>query len=83
MAALISIFGVAILGAWFIRFLYPKLKLAYQLRQHKFPRGDIKKKRHQTKTRSDLYEDEDELEIERMPDMELYTDVGKFVVQRN
>ncbi len=40
--------------------------------------------RHCSKTRPHLYEDDnDDLEIERMPDMELYTEAGKFVVKSN
>ncbi len=93
MAAFFSIFGVAILGALFVRILYPKLKLALQLRQQRSlatnndDKHERNTKRHgflryRSKT-SHLNEVDGELEIERMPDMELYTEVGKFVVQSN
>ncbi len=95
LAAFFSIFGVAIFGALFVRFLYPKLKLAFQVRHHKSDkdqgnREGRKRKRRTfirrlTKIRSHLYEDEDgiDIDIERTPDMELYTEAGKFVVQSN
>ncbi len=88
-AAFFAIVGVAILGVLFVRFLYPKLKLAYQVRKHKpttSKRNNNNRKRSRSgrrvvgKTRHDEDNEEEIIEIERMQDMELYTEAGKFVV---
>ncbi len=75
-AAFFSVFGLAIFVALFVRFFVPKLRLAYQLRKHR-PRNNEKGLKH---IRSEL-EEENEIEIERAADMEMYTEAGKFVVR--
>ncbi len=89
LATFFTIFGVAVLVALFIRFLFPRLKLAYQLRKHQ-PReyegkGHVKRTSAASRrksTRARVYEDDEgDINIERMGDMEVYTQVGKFVVK--
>ncbi len=78
---------MAVLVALCIRFLYPKLKLAYQLHKAKTTKEMeenrsrfYRRGRNNKNTFQRSPTEEDELQIEKTPDMELYTQVGKFVV---
>ncbi len=81
--------AAAILAALF-RFLYLKLTLANQLRNSKQSikqeskqgqvHGQGKRKSLFQRLRSKSNEDDESLAIERMNDMEVYTEAGKFVV---
>ncbi len=90
LATYFSIFGAALLGALFARFLYPKLKVAYQLRAHEVKTTDegksMKKQKKVTRSRrnlrdSHLSDDDANIEFEKAHDMEVFTDAGKFVVK--
>ncbi len=88
LAAILSVFGVAILLALFILFLYPKLKLTYQLHKAKIRkyreengiRFNRKGRKNDKRVLQRSTTEEEELQIEKTPNMELYTQVGKFVV---